>query len=80
MAERKYILTEPQLMELVDSYCNAKREIIPSGYCPYAAFGSGHQCSKAKHGCDAHSAEYWEKFREKVLKRYTKNEVSNSQT
>ena len=80
MAERKYILTEAELTELVDSYCNAKRGTVPSGYCPYAVFGPGQQCSKAKHGCGAHSAEFWEKFRESVLKRYTKNEVSDSQT
>lgn len=65
MAERKYILTEAELKELVDSCCNVGFNIKPTqfGYCPY------------KNGCGRYSKEEREKFREGVLKRYTKNEV-----
>ena len=56
----KYVLDNSDVEEIIGTIVELKRNSLPSGTCPYAAFGDGHKCI-AK-GCDVHQEQFWANY------------------
>lgn len=59
----KFVLSDSDVSEIIDTIVSLKRNSLPSGNCPYAMFDNGHKC--IEQGCDVHQRMFWQNYEKK---------------